>query len=136
MLYRDNVHTLKQGTKHMEAGHRHQFTQIYFVVIGNPRNYQIRVIKLTIGLSPLKPFFCICGAVNGECLQVKIIISYKHSVLFWTNLLLAKLMKGLIARQRGSQNHLIAEFQMERQVDVTCLEEIKMVVMDLQLHII
>ena len=45
-------------------------------------------------------------------------------------------MKGLIARQRGSQNHLIAEFQMERQVDVTCLEEIKMVVIDLQLHII
>ena len=38
-----------QGTKHPEASLRHKFTQMFTVVIGYPRNYQKRVIKLIRG---------------------------------------------------------------------------------------
>ena len=45
---------VEQGTKHPEAGPWHKFTQMFTVVIGYPRNYQIRVIKLTRGSKILK----------------------------------------------------------------------------------
>ena len=47
---------VEQGTKHPEAGPLHKFTQMFTVVIGYPRNYQIRVIKLIRGSKILK--FC------------------------------------------------------------------------------
>ena len=40
---------VEQGTKHPEASPGHRFTQMFTVVIGYPRNYQIRVIKLIRG---------------------------------------------------------------------------------------
>ena len=45
---------VEQGTKHPEAGPRHKCTQMFTVVIGYPRNYQIRVIKLIRGWKVLK----------------------------------------------------------------------------------
>ena len=40
---------VEQGTKQPEAGPEHKFSQSFTVVIGYPRNYQIRVIKLIRG---------------------------------------------------------------------------------------
>ena len=45
---------VEQGTKHPEASPWHRFTQMFAVVIGYPRNYQIRVIKLIRGSNILK----------------------------------------------------------------------------------
>ena len=47
---------VKQGTKHPEASPWHRFTQMSTVVIGYPRNYQIRVIKLIRGSNILNNF--------------------------------------------------------------------------------
>ena len=40
---------VEQGTKHPEASRWHSFSQMFTVVIGCSRNYQIRVIKLSRG---------------------------------------------------------------------------------------
>ena len=47
---------VEQGTKHPEAGSWHKFTQVFTVVIGYSRNYQIRVIKLIRGSKTLKTY--------------------------------------------------------------------------------
>ena len=36
---------VEQGIKHPEAGPCHKSTQMFTIVIGYPRNYQIRLIK-------------------------------------------------------------------------------------------
>ena len=45
---------VEQGTKHPEAGPWLKCTQMFTVVIGYQRNYQIRVIKLIRGSKNLK----------------------------------------------------------------------------------
>ena len=45
---------VEQGNKHPVAGLWHMCTQMLTIVIGNPRNYQIRVIKLIRGSKVLK----------------------------------------------------------------------------------
>ena len=49
---------VEQGTKHPEAFPWHKFTQMFTVVIGYLRNYQIRVIKLIRGSNILKDKIC------------------------------------------------------------------------------
>ena len=47
---------IEQGTKHPEASPWHKCTQMFTVVLGYPRNYQIRVIKLIRGVACIFPF--------------------------------------------------------------------------------
>ena len=54
MLYRDNVHAGRAGSKAPGSKSRHRFTNMFTVVIGYPWNYQIRVIKLIRGSNNLK----------------------------------------------------------------------------------
>ena len=54
MLYRDNVHAGRAEYKAPGSKFLTQVQQMFTVVIGYPRNYQIRVIKLIRGSNILK----------------------------------------------------------------------------------
>ena len=62
---------VEQGTKHPEAGPFHKYTQMFTVVIGYSRNYQIRVIKLIRGLKVLKIYFTSLVEDDNNYIQQK-----------------------------------------------------------------
>ena len=57
---------VEQGIKHPEAGPCHKSTQMFTIVIGYPRNYQIRVNNLIRGSNVLKYLSSVCLVIILE----------------------------------------------------------------------
>ena len=68
---------VEQRTKHPEAGPWHKCTQMFTVIIGYPRNFQIRVIKLIRGSKVLKG-----RSTANQILEIKRIILLCFRTIF------------------------------------------------------
>ena len=70
---------VEQRTKHPEAGPWHKCTQMFTVIIGYPRNFQIRVIKLIRGSKVLKG-----RSTANQILEIKRIILLCFRTIFFS----------------------------------------------------